>query len=283
MNCPRCGAENPEDAVSCNMCFHRFGEEPKEPEMLGSTDEKHQDSRVIETSDRRLYSAGSMSVVKQAFSGGSAAFTGVAFFISSVALLKVVGINMASFMFTGKTVLVFNFSVLLMSVYYFALLTGGVFGNIIQQPNKVLAKRLIAATIALAVWLLLMNFVILKSAGSAGIVTGLSIYTSAMLIVFPFAAAVIAFADGLNGSVTSRELWYEVVGGIIGSMIGMIPIVISLAMIDRLAPMVPQPGSETYVFIIKLIINISVVGFLVGAFFWLGCAVFKRIAARKIA
>jgi hypothetical protein len=281
MRCPQCGAENPDDAKSCNLCFARFndGSIVKEPEKSGETEKQSSYATSGQTAAEMTMSGS--HIIKAALNGGLAAMTGVIFFLGSIGLIKVFGLGLGSFLFMGRTVQTLNLTVFLMTIYLFSLLTGGVFGNVMDRPNTVLLRRSIAASCALLIWLALIYMLIVRNAGTIVVTTGVSMYTLAMLVVLVVSGITVAFGDGIEKGITSDLVWYETAGGAIGSIIGMVPVIISMASIGWLVSITPESNNEIAIFIVKLVLNTSVVGFLIGFFYWAGCEYFRGIAAKR--
>lgn len=272
--CPRCGAENPDDAKSCNLCFRRFYEESEKEQPAEGAEEKVVAAVPASKSKDEGFP------VKAALNGGAAALTGVAFFLGSLGLIQMFGLGLESFFFIGRTVQMLNLSVFLMSVYLFALVTGGVFGNVIERPNSILMKRSIAATVSLSVWLILIYFLIVRNAGAIVVTSTLSIYTAAMLVAYIVAGTLVAFGDGVEKGLASDLVWYETAGGAAGSLASVVPVIISMLLLSRIVSVKPETSGEIAWFVIEVGINAVIVGFLAGFLYWTGCEYFRRLAAK---
>ncbi len=293
--CPRCGAENPDDAKSCNLCFKRFYDEPEREAPVEVLEEEETQAVAAEPlpAGRQVQvgaakekedvagSTGAGFPLKAAMNGGVAALTGVAFFLGSLGMIQVFGLGLESFFFIGRTIQMLNLTVFLMSVYLFALVTGGVFGNVMDRPNSVLMKRSIAASISLSIWLVLVYFLIVRNAGAIVVTTTLSIYTAAMLVAYVIAGTLVALGDGVEKGLTSDLVWYETAGGAAGSLASVVPVILSMLLLSSLVSVKPETTVDIAWFVIKVGVNAVVVGFLAGFSFWSGCEYFRRLAAKR--
>lgn len=289
MQCPKCGAHNPDGAINCNLCFAKFYEEPKravseaEGPELAAPDAESAES-ALEIPEEPAAKTGGIdwpATLKRAGEGGLAAAGGAAFFLVSIGLARLAGLQLMEFLFAGRLVLVFNLSIFLMTMYLFALMSGGVFGNVRERPNLVLTRRLVAATIGLACWLVVLYAAIIRNAGSITVTSGLSTYTIVELSGFALTASLIAFSDGMDAADGYKTSLYQAAGGLAGAVIAMVNIIVSMLTLGWIVSMAPETGAHVVAFFLRLAVNVLTVAFVIGAAFWFGTSIGYDLAQKK--
>lgn len=263
MDCPYCGAENPDGAESCNLCFRRFGEEPANP------DPEQAIIAVREAAAKE--EAQAVKLRAMMLSGAIAAVGGSAFFLVSMGIIAKFGMVVPRFLFLGRTTLTFNAGVFVLSVLLFGLISGAVFGNVREEPDKVLTRRLVAAAGSLGVWLVSLYFTIIRgNADTSGSVFAASIIP--LFMAFPITAVALALADPFHDGRERATVNDRLVTGIAVGVACWIPAVLCLALVGWVFPMSPGTAGETISIAVKLTLITLSSAFLFGGLYWAGIA-----------
>lgn len=268
MNCPKCGAVNPEGAEHCNLCFFGFVERT-EPEPTLKPEEPADGARTGTPIDRFL----TKNVLRQSWQGGLAALAGGLLFLVSLGLLQAIGVTVLSFIFENIGINVSNLAFFILAAGVFAAFCGGVGGNLDGKRDAVPVVRMMAGFIGLGIWVgLLFSFkpadlsvILWLTDGLPGVLVALA--------VFPLAAVFIGASESFGEDLDFSRAGYGAAGGLVAGLATAAFAGLVLLAVPLFGTANPAGVFAIAFFSLKLSIAVCLIGFVFGAGLWLGIGV----------
>jgi hypothetical protein len=269
VKCPKCGAENPENAENCNLCWHSFID--KRP----ADNEPERQPAVLADKEDLI----NPDVRKMALKGGIAAILGAWLFLASLTIIHIIGVRVFDFLFTNLGINRPNLSFFIMAIGLFALLSGGIGGNLDDKRDIVPAVRTVAALAGLGIWVGIVfalkpadtAFFLWLTDGALGIVTSLT--------VFPLTAAFLGMSESFGKDMSaSRALW-GAGGGLVSGVITGTIVAIGYLASPVFGTATPTGVIAIFVFASEMLIITGVTGFIGGASLWLAIESAERFSS----
>jgi hypothetical protein len=268
MDCPKCGAVNPEGAEHCNLCFHSFVE-PKQRETANPETGNQEIDVKQESNPNEPVTLGTSVIPREVASGAAAALGGGLLFLAGLCLLSLLGINVFRFASNGLTIDTTGLAFTLLLACIFGVMSGGIAGNIKDKHNAAPVLRLMGALIAIAVWfgivfaikpsdLTYMSWLTVGIAGRA-----------AALLVFPMIMTAIGISDSLDHEMDIKKTVYSAIGGLAAGMITAVMSISIFAALPVFGTMLPNGFIEVFVFGAKMVVLVSAVSLLSGTAMWI--------------
>jgi hypothetical protein len=266
MECPKCGAINPEGAEHCNLCLRSFVErapaEPPEPLTVS-----------VDTNDVRkgwrLPYVHLSPATALASHGGLIAVSAGLLFLLSLGVFQLVGLPVLKFLFLGVTLNKPALSFFLLVTGLFTLVSGGVAGNLIGKKNLVPVVRLLGGMIGAGLWVGLVFALKPTSQSFAGWLTGSMAGMAVGVASFPITALCLSLTESFGEEWDPALAVRNAIGGLAAGLV--IAIVATLAFIA-----VPLFGEDMPVgfllvswFSLKVALCAAAIGFTSGFAFWL--------------
>lgn len=270
MDCPKCGAFNPDGAEHCNLCFHSFIDRPE----VTSEDEREPEPSAGDGATD-MYSVpllGRLSgrVLKQSGQGAIAAVGGGLVFLISLGFLQLIGIKALSFMFPKLGLDIAAVKFFILAAGLFAAFCGGIGGNLNGKRDAVPAIRMMAGLIGLAVWVGLLyaakpadaSLTFWLTGGLPGILVALS--------VFPVTAAFIGASESFGEEFDFSRAGYGAAGGLAAGLAASVVAGLALLAAPLFGTANPAGFFPVTLFSLKIIITVCLIGGLFGFGLWLG-------------
>lgn len=267
MDCPKCGAANPEGADHCNLCLLSFVEKPlPKPE-----------TKVTHTPSReRIKPAGRFlteNVLRQAFQGGLAAFMGGLMFLLSLGILQAVGITAFSFLFDFLGINPNHLAFFILATGVFAAFCGGVGGNLDGKRDAVPVVRMMAGFIGLGIWAGLLFAIKPADAEIILWLTDGLLGKLVALTVFPLTAVFFGASESFGEDLDFSRAGYGAAGGLAAGLATAIAAGLVLLAIPLFGTANPVGFFPIAFFFLKLSFAVSLIGMVFGAGIWLGIGV----------
>lgn len=269
MQCPKCGAENPDNAENCNLCFHSFV--TRQPENDQSP---RQEAVLAEKSD--LLNPG---VRKLAVKGGLAGLIGAWLFLASLTVIHVFGVRVFDFLFTDLGINRPNLSFFILAISLFALMSGGIGGNLEDKRDIVPAVRTVAALVGLGIWVGIVfaikpaatAFFLWLTSGALGIVTALT--------VFPLTAACLGMSESFGKDMSASKALWGAAGGFVAGTITAAIVAIAYLATPIFGTATPSGVIAIIFFALEMLFITGLTGFVGGALLWLAIELAERFSS----
>ncbi|MFA5866499.1 MAG: zinc ribbon domain-containing protein [Actinomycetota bacterium] len=269
MQCPKCGAENPVGAANCNLCFYSFVERPPTTITAGEEASGKPGKTGFLTEEAR----------SEVLKGGGAGVIGSLLFLTSLTIIHVSGVKVFDFLFSSLGVNKGNLSFFILLISMFALLCGGVGGNLDNKREIVPVIRSVAALAGLGIWAGLIVW--LKPADIALIVWLTDGATGIILALasLPFAAMFLGLSESFGEDLEPSQALWGAIGGFLSGIVTAAVVAASYAITPVFGTAAPTGVLSVIGFSIKLAIITSFTGFIAGASLWLSIKSVKRFAS----
>lgn len=268
MRCPKCGAENPDNAENCNLCFHSFVERPP------AVDQPERQTVVLTEKSDIL----NPEIRKTSLKGGFAGALGAWMFLISLTVIHVSGVRVFDFLFSSLGINRPNLSFFILAVSLFALLSGGIGGNLDGKRDIVPAVRTVAALVGLGLWIGIVfaikpadsAFFLWLTDGALGIITALA--------VFPLAATFLGMSESIGEELSSSRALWGAAGGFISGIITAAIVAVGYLATPVFGTATPSGIIAISVFALEVLIISGVIGFVAGASLWLAIESAERFS-----
>ncbi len=272
MQCPKCGAENPESAANCNLCFYSFIERPPVDVPPLEKNDRKSPRRDLLTEETR----------DEALKGGVAGAVGGWLFLASLTIIHITGVKVYDFLFSGLGLNRPNLSFFILLISVFALVCGGVAGNLDNKSEIVPAIRTIAALAGLGLWAGLVGWlkpadealIVWLTGGAAGILTALA--------SLPFVAMFLGLAGSFDEDMESARMLWGAGGGFLSGIVSAAAVAAAYAITPIFGTATPAGLLAIAGFSIKLAVIAGVIGFIAGASLWLAIKSAERFASHNM-
>lgn len=276
MQCPKCGAENPANAVNCNLCLHSFVERPAPVEPDGLSVEPVVINPAARAKESSFLSHRARLLAGK---GGIAGAAGGLLFLVSLTVIHVSGVRVFDFLFAGLRLSRPNLTFFILLLSLFSLLCGGVGGNLENKKDIVPAIRTVAALVGLSVWAGLIfwlkpadtAFIVWVTEGATGII--------AALASLPFVAMFMGLTESFGEDMEMSRALRGAIGGFLSGTATATVVAAAYAITPIFGTAIPVGVLAIVGFSIKLAIIAGVIGFIAGAFLWLAIESAERGAS----
>lgn len=268
MRCPKCDAENPENAENCNLCFHSFIERPPAVEQS-----ERQPAVLAEKSDIL-----NPDIRKTSLRGGLAGTLGAWLFLVSLTVIHISGVRVFNFLFSDLGINRPNLSFFILAISLFALLSGGVGGNLEGKRDIVPAIRTVAALVGLGVWIGIVfaikstdsDFFLWLTDGALGIITALT--------VFPLVSTCLGMVESFDEEISPLRVLWGAAGGFVSGIVTAAIVAVGYLATPVFGTATPSGAVAISVFALEILFITGVIGFAAGASLWLAIESAKRFS-----
>jgi hypothetical protein len=281
VECPKCGAENPEGAESCNLCFYRLVPARitvKVKDLTAATAE----SDALEEGSEVSAPGGSpinTTIKHTALVGGFAGVSGAWLIIASFSVLHFLNIRAFDFLFSFNGVVRGKLSLFVVFLSLFGLLVGGIAGNVSGKRAIVPASRVVAAAIGLSLWTGLLQ---LATSRGLDLIEWLSqgwVGALATLATFPIAAAAIGACEAFGEDWSGPRALAGAIGGLVAGFLTAGLVANTYIIVSVFGTVVPDGFWPVTTFGAKLVLITGIFSFVGGASLWLAIEVAERYSS----
>jgi hypothetical protein len=269
MECPKCGATNPEGAEHCNLCLRSFVERaPAErPEPVVSSTDTDDVRKRLRLPDVHLSPATAL-----AWHGGLTAVSAGLLFLFSLGVFQLVGLPVLKFLFLGVTLNKPALSFFLLVTGLFTLVSGAVAGNLLGKKNLVPVVRLLGGMIGAGVWVGLVFAVKPAAQSFAGWLAGSLVGMAVGVSAFPITALCLSLTESFGEEWDPARAVRSAIGGLAAGSITALAAILAFIAIPLFGEDMPVGFLLVSWFSVKVALCAVAIGFTSGFAFWLALA-----------
>ncbi len=273
MECPKCGAVNPDGAEFCNLCHLSFFERVEAPVVALTSGAKAPTRPERKQASKPLGPSAAL-----ASRGGLIAISAGGLFLLFLGLFQAIGLPIFKFLWLGVMINKPALSYFLLITGLFTMISGAVAGNLADQKNIVPVVRLLAGLTGVAIWVGLIlglkpaaqTFAAWLASGIGGMVAGVA--------AFPITGLCLGLVEAFGDEWDAGLMLRQGIGGLVAG--GAVALVATLAFtaVSLFGEEMPIGWGAVVFFSFKLGIGTLLFGFLAGFSFWLAMARAERIS-----
>jgi hypothetical protein len=284
MNCPNCGAANPEGAAHCNLCFYNFtgpadssAAEVAKP-VAASPAKPKRFALAMSALDSFLRDKKIRGI---ALAGGGAAVSGAWLILASFSVLHFLNIRAFDFLFSIMNVDPGKLSLFIVLLSLFGLLVGGIAGNVNDKRAIVPGARVVAAAIGLSLWAGLLQLIAGPSASLTDWLSGGWPGALATLAAFPLAAAAIGACESFGEDWSRPRALAGAIGGAVAGLVTAVIVANTYYVVPVFGTAVPNGFWPVAIFGAKLVLITGIFSFIGGLLLWYAIIAAEKITGEK--
>ncbi len=269
MECPKCGAENPAGAANCNLCFHSFVERP--PVNITVDEET-----PVKTGKTAFLTDEARSEILK---GGVVGAAGGLLFLTSLTIIHVFGLKVFDFLFSTLGVNQGNLSIFILFVSLFALICGGIGGNLENKREIVPVVRSVAALAGAGIWA---GLVFLIKPADVALIVWLKDGAAGIVLAFaalPITAMFLGLSESFGEDMSLSGALWGAIGGFLSGIATAAIVAVAYIATPIFGTAAPAGALSVIGFSMKLAAITVILGFFAGAFLWLAIKSVDRFAS----